>query len=164
MATAERRRREREAREGLILDAAERLVVDLDVSLTRARTKDAPAGEDRVPGAIENVVAGGITWEAPESGFYGTARLRHFGAYPLTEDNAQRASPTTLTNLSLGWRFGGTGLRIAATLLNVFDASDSDIQYWYASRGRLEPAVGVEDVHFKPIEPRQLRVSIAWGF
>ena len=28
---------------------AERLVVDLDVSFTRARLKDAPAGEDRVP-------------------------------------------------------------------------------------------------------------------
>jgi hypothetical protein len=67
-------------------------------------------------------------------------------------------------NLSVGWQFGGSGLRVAATLLNAFDASDSDIQYWYASRDRLEPADGVEDLHFKPIEPRQLRLSVAWGF
>jgi len=143
---------------------AERLVIDLDVSFTRARLKDAPAGEGRVPGAIENVVAGGVTWESGETGFFGTARLRHFGAYPLTEDNARRALATSVANLSIGWQFRGIGLRVTATLLNAFDASDSDIQYWYASRGQLEPADGVEDLHFKPIEPRQLRLSIAWGF
>jgi hypothetical protein len=140
------------------------LVVDLDVSFTRARLKDAPTGEDRVPGAIENVIAGGVTWESGEGGFFGTVRLRHFGAYPLTEDNTRRARATSLSNLSVGWQFRGSGLRVTATLLNAFDASDSDIQYWYASRGQLEPADGVEDLHFKPIEPRQLRLSVAWGF
>ncbi|MEE8573177.1 MAG: TonB-dependent receptor plug domain-containing protein [Gemmatimonadota bacterium] len=141
----------------------ERLTVDLDASFTRARIKDAPSGEDRVPGAIENVVAAGVTWDSPEGGFFGTARVRHFGAYPLIEDNSERASPTTLANLSVGWRFRGTGMRVVASLLNAFDAAGNDIQYWYRSRGQLEPAEGVEDLHFKPIEPRQLRVSLSWG-
>ena len=85
------------------------------------------------------------------------------GAYPLTEDGQQRAAPTTLSNLSVGWWFRGARLRVAATLLNAFDAVDSDIQYWYASRGQLEPADGIEDLPFKPIEPRRLRVGVAWG-
>ena len=141
----------------------ERLTVDLDISFTRARIVDAPPGEDRVPGAVENVVAAGITWEPPTGGFFGTARVRHFGAYPLTEDNSRRASPTTLSNLSIGWRIRDTGLRVVASVLNLFNSADDDIQYWYASRGRLEPVGGVEDLHFKPIEPRQLRVSVTWG-
>jgi hypothetical protein len=139
------------------------LTVDLDVSFTQARYDDATTDGDRVPGAMENVLAAGITWEPAGDGFLATARVRHFGAYPLTEDDVQRASPTTLSNLSVGWRLPGSGIRVMATILNAFDAADSDIQYWYASRGPSEPADGVEDLHFKPIEPRQLRVSVAWG-
>jgi hypothetical protein len=139
------------------------LVLDLDISFTRARLVDAPSGEDRIPGALENVVAAGITWEPERGGPFGSARIRHFGAYPLTEDNAQRASPTTIANLSLGWVFPGSGLRISASLLNLFDSQDNDIQYWYASRLDFEPSAGIEDLHFKPIEPRQLRLSLAWG-
>lgn len=135
----------------------------MDISFTRARTLDLPAGEDRVPGAVENVVAAGVTWEPAANGLFGTARVRHFGAYPLTEDDSRRASPTTVSNLSLGWKFRNSGLRVVASVLNLFDVADNDIQYWYASRGQLEPEGGVEDLHFKPIEPRQFRVSLTWG-
>jgi hypothetical protein len=141
----------------------QRLVLDMDISFTRARTLDLPAGEDRVPGAVENVVAAGVTWEPAANGLFGTARVRHFGAYPLTEDDSRRASPTTVSNLSLGWKFRNSGLRVVASVLNLFDVADNDIQYWYASRGQLEPEGGVEDLHFKPIEPRQFRVSLTWG-
>jgi hypothetical protein len=48
-------------------------------------------------------------------------------------------------------------------VLNVFDEEDSDIQYFYASRLPGEPAEGVDDVHFHPAEPRELRVSLSWG-
>jgi hypothetical protein len=142
---------------------SERLSADVDVSFTRARLTDVPESEDRVPGALENVVAAGITWDSPRGGPYASARLRHLGAYPLTEDNAQRASATTLANLAIGWRFGESGLSLALSVLNLFDSEDSDIQYWYASRGPSEPPAGIEDLHLKPIEPRQVRLRLAWG-
>ena len=142
---------------------SDRLTMDFDLSLTRARLLDVPDAVDRVPGALENVVAAGITWDSPQGGPLATVRVRHFGAYPLTEDNSQQASPTTLANLAIGWRFGGSGLGITLDVLNVFDAADRDIQYWYASRGPAEPAGGIEDLHFKPIEPRQVRLQLAWG-
>jgi hypothetical protein len=50
--------------------------------------------------------------------------------------------------------------RVPGALENVVAA---DIQYFYGSRLRGEPAGGVEDVHFHPVEPRQLRVSMAFG-
>jgi outer membrane receptor protein involved in Fe transport len=137
------------------------LSVDLDVSLARARFGDVPEGEDRIPGALENVVSGGVTWQAAGRGPFGAVRVRHFGAYPLIEDNSVRATPTTLVNAEAGWAFGN--VRLQASVLNVLDATASDIQYYYESRLPGEAAGGVGDVHFHPVEPRQLRVALGWG-
>ncbi|HYW11417.1 MAG TPA: TonB-dependent receptor, partial [Longimicrobium sp.] len=138
------------------------LSLDADVSLARARLSGVAAGEDRIPGALENVIAGGISWQQP-GGAFAALRLRHFGAYPLLEDNSVRADPATLLNAAAGYAFP-SGLRLEATVLNLLDSDAADIQYFYASRLRGEPADGVEDVHFHPVEPRQLRVSVRWDF
>ena len=137
------------------------LALDLDVSLARARFTGVPADQDRVPGALENVVAAGVTWLGRARGPFGAVRLRHFGRYALIEDNSVRASPSSLINAELGWRFGT--MRVSAAVLNLLDAKDRDIQYYYTSRLPGEPAAGVDDIHFHPSEPRQLRVTLAWG-
>jgi hypothetical protein len=49
-------------------------------------------------------------------------------------------------------------------VLNLFDSKDDDIAYWYASRLPGEPAAGVDDYHFHPIEPRDLRAYFTWKF
>lgn len=138
-----------------------RFAADLDVSFARARFPDLPSGENYIPGAIERVIASGLTWEPETSGPFAELRLRHFGNYPLIEDDSIRADAASLMNLNVGWAFGD--LRVAAALLNVFDEKASDIEYFYASRIPGQPAGGVEDVHFHPVEPRQLRVTASWG-
>ncbi|HET8625734.1 MAG TPA: hypothetical protein VFM14_19415 [Gemmatimonadales bacterium] len=40
------------------------------------------------------------------------------------------------------------------SVLNVANARHADIQYYYTSRLPGEPAQGVEDIHFHPVEPR----------
>ena len=137
------------------------LALDVDLSVARARFTGVPGGQDRVPGALENVVAAGITWLGRARGPFGAVRLRHFGRYALSEDNSVRASPSSLVNAELGWRFGE--FRVAASVLNLLDARDRDIQYYYTSRLAGEPAAGVDDIHFHPSEPRQLRVALGWG-
>lgn len=137
------------------------LTGDADVSLADARFPDAPTGEDRIPGALEHVVTAGLTWEPGADGPWAVARLRHFGAYPLVEDDSERADPTTLANLSAGWRFGA--LRVGASLLNVLDSKDADIQYFYSSRLEGEPVGGIDGRHVHPVEPRQLRLTLSWG-
>lgn len=138
------------------------LSIDADISFARARLGEAPGDENRIPGALENVFAGGVAW-SPDVGPFGAVRLRHFGAYPLIEDNSVRADPATLFNAEVGYGFI-SGVRLEATVLNLLDSSASDIQYFYASRLTGEPAGGVDDVHFHPVEPRQLRVSLRWVF
>lgn len=134
---------------------------DLDLSVSRARFRDVPDGMNRIPGALENVVAGGIAYAPVEEGPFGALRLRRFGSYPLVEDDTRRARANDLWNLSLGYRIGG--IRVGLSVLNLFDERHSDIQYFYRSRLQGEPAAGVADLHFHPAEPRQLRIELRWG-
>jgi hypothetical protein len=139
----------------------DRVTLDLELAFTRSRfTEPDPAG-DRIPGSIDRVIAAGITYESPE-GFYGSARLRHFGPRPLVEDGSVESGASTVVNASIGFRRERYDLRIE--LLNVFDSDDDDITYFYASRLPGEPAEGVEDEHFHPIEPRTLRAYVSWKF
>jgi hypothetical protein len=137
------------------------LTADLDVSFTRARTLDVPNGLDLIPGALENVIAAGLGYEPEGDGPFSVLRLRHFGSYPLVEDGSERAEASSLFNFALGWRRGN--VRLEASILNLFDEEHSDIQYFYTSRLAGEPTEGVDDLHFHPAEPRQLRVSLSWG-
>jgi hypothetical protein len=48
-------------------------------------------------------------------------------------------------------------------VLNLLNERASDIQYFYDSRLAAEPVGGSSDIHFHPVEPRQLRISLGWG-
>lgn len=135
---------------------------DVDLSLTRARFLDVDPDRNRIPGALENVLALGLSREPVDDGPYGAVRLRRFGAYPLVEDNSIRAEAASLVNLQFGYRLGT--LRLGVAVFNLFDEAHSDIQYFYASRLPGEPAGGVDDLHFHPAEPRAFRVRLSWGF
>ena len=137
------------------------LGIDTDVSFTRARFANVGGAADRIPGALERVITAGATWE-PLPGVHAVARVRHFGASALVEDNSVRGTPTTLLNLSVG----GTirGIRLTASVLNAGNARSSDVQYFYASRLAGESSSGVADVHSHPVEPRMLRLGISRGF
>lgn len=138
------------------------LALDADLSLARARLQDSEQGDDRIPGAMERVFSGGVAW-LPSAGVYGSLRARHFGAYPLVEDNSVRADAATLLNGEAGYAWS-SGVRVEAAILNLLDSGASDVEYFYASRLPGEPLGGIEDVHFHPVEPRQLRLTVSWMF
>ena len=135
------------------------LAFDLDLSYARARFGGVAAGQDRIPGSLEQVIAAGVTYGGGP-GAFASVRLRHFGAYPLIEDNSVRATPATLVNGEVGYQFGA--VRVQVSLLNLFDTNARDIQYFYASRLPGEAAGGVDDVHYHQMEPRQVRVAMRW--
>lgn len=134
------------------------LIVDADLAWSRARFSEHDPAGDRIPGAVEGVVSLGVAVDHP-SGWFGGARFRHFGAAPLIEDNSVRSNPTTLVNLEAGYRIGKRW-KVSAALYNVFDSKDNDITYFYESQlaGETEP---VEDIHFHPVEPRTLRLTLS---
>lgn len=137
------------------------VIVDADLAWSRARfDRGDPAG-DRIPGAIEAVASVGVAIDHP-SGWFGGARFRHFGAAPLIEDGSVESGPTTLVNVEAGYRFTKR-LKLSAALFNVFDSNDNDITYFYESQlpGEAQP---IEDIHFHPVEPRTVRVTLTGSF
>jgi outer membrane receptor protein involved in Fe transport len=137
------------------------MIVDVDLAWSTARFTDFDAVGDEVPGAVERVASIGLAIDHP-SGWFGGARFRHFGAAPLIEDNSVRSSGTTLVNLEAGYRFSKR-LQASAAVYNVFDRTDNDISYFYESQLAHE-SEPVADIHFHPVEPRTLRVTLTAGF
>ena len=135
------------------------LALDATYAWSDARFDDLPRGEDRIPGALEHVVGAGATVTAGP--FSSSLRVRHFAAYPLIEDDTQRAGSTTLVNL--GGAYTWKRVTFDLTVVNLFDSKDDDIQYFYESQLAGE-AAPVEDVHRHPAEPRQLRGTIRVAF
>lgn len=137
------------------------LIVDADLAWSRARFSDFDPAGDRIPGAVENVASVGVAIDHP-SGWFGGARFRHFGDAPLIEDNSVRSDSTTLVNLEAGYRFWKR-YKLSAAVYNVFDSEDSDITYFYESQLANETQP-VEDIHFHPVEPRTVRVTLSASF
>ncbi|HEY8506890.1 MAG TPA: TonB-dependent receptor, partial [Steroidobacteraceae bacterium] len=135
------------------------LTIDADLAWSHARfSEEDPAG-DRIPNAIDRVVSMGVAFDHP-GGWFAGARLRHFGAAPLIEDGSVRSDSTTVVNLKAGYRFAG-GLAVSLAAFNLLNARDNDITYFYESQ-LSDEAAPVADVHFHPIEPRSVRLTLEW--
>jgi outer membrane receptor protein involved in Fe transport len=138
------------------------LLLDADLALSRARfTGFDPAG-DFIPGSIDKVASLGAT-VANLGPWFGQLQVRYFGPRPLIEDNSQRSKATTLAKLRLGYQVA-PGVRVALDVFNLLDRKASDIDYYYASRLKGEPLAGVNDIHFHPVEPRSVRLTLSAGF
>lgn len=74
-----------------------------------------------------------------------------------------RSEASNLVNAEIGYRLA-RNWRLKVDVLNLFDAEDSDIDYFYTSRLPGEPEGGVDDVHFHPVEPFTLRVALVATF
>lgn len=137
------------------------LLLDADVTTSRARFRgDDPAG-NRIPGAVPFTLATGITAEWSDA-FATSLRLRHLGRRPLVEDGSVRSSSSTLVNAQATWQLDANR-EFGLAVLNLLDRKDSDIEYWYASQLPGEPGP-VDDVHFHPVEPFTVQLSFTARF
>ena len=136
------------------------LTIDGEYTSSEGHLTDLPPGMDHIPNGIETVIAGGLVAKYDRASF--GLRIRHFGSYATIEDNSIRSRPTTVVNTRLGYDFGR--VEVAADVINLLDAQDNEITYFYTSRLPGEPLAGVDDRHIKPIEPRQVRLSATVRF
>ncbi len=142
--------------------AAPWLLFDLDLAASRARyTQDDPAG-NYIPGSIDKVASFGVTIN--ELGhWYGGFELRYFGPRPLIENNSVRSTATALAYGRIGYKFNDK-TKLTLDGFNLFDKQASDIDYYYPSRLHAEAADGVNDIHFHPVEPRSVRLTLSHQF
>jgi outer membrane receptor protein involved in Fe transport len=134
---------------------------DLDLAWTHARfSAFNPAGQ-YLPNAPQEVLAFGVEINR-QSGWFGGAHVRYFGATPLTQDDTVRSRASLQVNGEAGYRFN-PALSATVSVFNLLGRRDDDVQYYYASRLRGEPAP-VNDLHFHPVEPRSVRASLSYQF
>ena len=139
----------------------ERYSANFEASYTRSRFDDDDPAGDQIPGSIPLVVSSGITAHY-DNGWRASAQLKHFGKYPLIEDNSLESKGSTIVNLRVGREWTKVGLFL--DVLNLLDSSDHDIDYFYASRLPGEPEGGIDDIHFHVFPPRSLRLSLRYTF
>lgn len=133
---------------------------DASAAYTRARFNGTAPGEDRIPQSVGTVFGAGMSIR-PTADLVGSLRLRHFGSAPLIENGSVFSESTTLVNLGLYREFGP--LRAGVDILNLLDADEPDISYFFASQLAGE-AAPVDDIHEHPVEPRQVRVTLGFSF
>lgn len=138
------------------------LIFDGDVSWSRARFTEFEQAGDYVPEAVATVLSAGATIDGFHRTF-GSVRWRYFGPRALVEDNSVRSNATSLVNLQAGYQLR-KNVKLAIDVFNLFNAKDSDIDYFYTSRLLGEPPGGVDDVHTHPTLPRAARVNLVVGF
>ena len=136
------------------------LTLDLSAAYTHARLRGTDAGEDRIPQSVATVLGAGAVWRVTDA-LQTAVRVRRLGPAPLVEDGSVFSDSTTLVSLGAYYTVGR--LQLGLDVYNLLDAKDADITYFYGSRLPGE-ASGVEDIHFHPVEPRQVRASLRLRF
>ena len=138
------------------------LTVDADIAFARARFKDADPAGNRIPGSVEGVAS--LALAVDNLGpYFGAVQFRYFGPRSLIEDNTVRSKSTALVNARIGYKIN-KALRVQLEGFNLANKKASAIDYYYASRLPDEPAAGVNDIHFHPIESRSFRLSLVGSF
>ena len=134
----------------------DRIDIDLSAAATHARLIDSP-GAGRIPNAIEYVFTGGISALVTDE-LIATLTFRLLGPAPLTEDGLIKSDTAFTSNFLLRYQIGR--FTFTGQILNLLNNADNDIQYFYTSRLSGEPAHGIDDFHFHPMEPRTWRLGV----
>ena len=135
---------------------------DLDLAFTRARFTDWSPDGDLIPGAPDFVGSAGMTLGG-DTGWFGALRLRSLGPRPLISDGSVWSTFTTTLNGRVGYIFE-SGIKLNLDAYNLLNTPASQIDYFYTSRLPGEPAGGVADRHFHPLEPLSFRLTLAKAF
>jgi hypothetical protein len=132
------------------------MILDADLSTSRAYFVDDPAGANYVPEAVGDVVSAGLCVKLPKD-FQWEIRLRYFGPRYLVENGSEQSQPTALVNAGAEYTRGDATL--ALEVFNLFNVQADDITYYYATQLKGEPTP-VNDIMFHPVEPLGLRASL----
>jgi hypothetical protein len=147
------------------------LTLTADATLVHARYVDNQVDDGTVTPSvgryIENsiplVISTGANVDMGK-GFFGSIGLRYFSSQPIIVNDSAREAPAVNVDMKLGYRQAEDDWEFAVDFLNLFDTKNDDIAYYYASRLPGEPASGVNDTHFHPAEPFEVRAGLTVHF
>lgn len=133
--------------------------LNANLAFSRARYTDNDPAGNHIEDAPAFVGAAGLLIDNLGP-WFGALQIRNLGAHALSSDNLNRSDGYREVNVSLGYKLTPK-VRIQAEVFNLFDSDDNAADYFYVDRLPGEPAEGVEDRHFHPLEPRSARIGIS---
>ena len=128
-----------------------------DTEFTATDSRFVATGEE-IENAVPLSLSGGVAM-GEEYGPFASLRARYFSPRPLNGDGSVESRDAFQLNARLGYRTRSEW-EVALEVINLLDAEDNDIEYFYTSRLPGEPAGGIEDIHSHPYEPRQFRLVV----
>jgi hypothetical protein len=127
---------------------------------SRARWRNAPAGEDHVPGSIPQTGHLGLAWKTPTRAV--RLSFRSLGAYALSSDGKVTTGRQKALNLRVKRTWAHWSVAVEAQ--NAFNLRKNSRAYYYTSRLRGEPAQGVLATHTKHADPQAIRLEVSRRF
>jgi len=141
-------------------EVSENWVFDFSAAKTSGYFRGLPSNADSITDAHEEVLAAGLT-HVGNNGLTASLRVRHFSDAALTEDEAVQKDGSTLVHAGVSYEFNNW--EIGVDVLNLLDAEDDDIAFFFESQLASE-TTGVEDIHFHPSNPRHIRLLLKYRF
>lgn len=138
------------------------LTTDIEAAYTKALFSDRVDGEGRhIDGTVPGVISAGATYyqNSNQFGMSYTLRARYLSS--RTVESFDEVSPPSTFLLNAQAVYRQPTWDITLEVLNALDSDDHDIDYFYASRLPGEPEGGIEDLHYHPVEPRNVRLTFA---
>jgi outer membrane receptor protein involved in Fe transport len=114
----------------------EELVFDFTAAKTTGHFRGLPSNADSITDAHEEVAGAGLTYVG-NNGLTASVRIRHFGDAALSGDESILKDSSTLVNL--GVSYSSSSWELGVDVLNIFDATDDDIAYFFESRLPNDP-------------------------
>jgi hypothetical protein len=124
-------------------------------------TDDDPAGK-YIPDAPSIIASLGVYVRNLDR-WSGALEFRYLGEHPLIEDNSIKSTGDQEVNMNVGYDFG-EGWKAQLGIFNVLNSKDNAAEFFYTDRLPGEPADGVADFHFHPLEPRSFRLTVSKEF
>jgi len=136
------------------------LFADLDISVTKPRSKEESEGKDYIPLAPVRTSIAGLSVKR-STGFNGSLRYRYISDRPANEDNSIVAKGYFITDAIVNYT--RKTWEVGVSVENLFDVKWKEAQF--ATESRLQNEItSVEEIHFTPGTPFSLRLRITKYF
>lgn len=145
---------------GLRYQLTNHLFFDTDATYTKARSLEAPSGENFIPLAPDFTLTTGLSLDNYK-GFSGGIRVRYLDDRPANEDNSIVADGYVVTDFNVNYSWNKVTLGLSVE--NLFDVDWNETQFATESRLQNE-AQSVEEIHFTPGTPFFIRGQITYNF
>jgi outer membrane receptor protein involved in Fe transport len=154
----------RTARKGIDLgikyEPISRLIFTTDLTYTRARSIDDPEGENFIPLAPDFTLMSGLNYTF-KNNFSTGLSMRHLKTRPANEDNSIQAIGYRVVDMNMSYEIKNVNFQIAVQ--NLLNTEWNETQF--ATESRLKNETNpVEEIHFTPGTPFNLRVSMGYRF